>query len=134
MTAPDAERKTLSAMVAHAKARVESLSPAQLAAELRRGGDVLLVDLRESEERSRDGVIPGSVHTPRGMLELYADPTSQYHRAEFDPSKRVIVYGTSDGRSALAADTLQQMGYRSVAQLDGGIEAWKAQGQPTEEL
>ena len=131
MTAPDTERKTLSAMVAHAKARVESLSPAQLADELRRG-DVLLVDLRESEERSRDGVIPGSVHTPRGLLELYADPTSQYHRAEFDPSKRVIVYGTSDGRSALAADTLQQMGYRSVAQLDGGIEAWKEQGRRAE--
>jgi rhodanese-related sulfurtransferase len=118
-------------MVAHAKARVESLSPAQVADELRRG-DVLLVDLRESEERASDGVIPGSVHAPRGMLEFYADPTSQYHRAEFDPSKRVIVHCSSGGRSALAADTLQQMGYRSVAHLDGGFQAWKEQGLPTE--
>ena len=131
MTAPDTAPKTVSAMVAHAKARIENLSPAQVADELRRG-DVLLVDLRESEERELDGVIPGSVHAPRGMLEFYADPTSQYHRAEFDPSKRVIVHCAAGGRSALAADTLQQMGYRSIAHLDGGIKAWKEQGQPTQ--
>jgi rhodanese-related sulfurtransferase len=131
MTTPDTQRKTASAMVAHAKAHIENLSPAQVADELRRG-DVLLVDLRESEERARDGVIPGSVHAPRGMLEFYADPTSQYHRPEFDPNKRVIVHCSLGGRSALAADTLQQMGYRSVAHLDGGIKAWKEQGQPTQ--
>ena len=66
------------------------------------------------------------------MLEFYADPASPYHRAEFDPSRRVIVHCASGGRSALAADTLQQMGYRRVAHLDGGIKAWKEQGQPTE--
>ena len=67
-----------------------------------------------------------------GMLEFYADPTSPYHRPEFDPERRVILHCASGGRSALAAATLQQMGYRNVAHLDGGLRAWKEQGHPTE--
>ncbi len=63
-------------------------------------------------------------------LEFYADPTSPYHRAEFDPQRRIILHCASGGRSALAADTLQQMGYSNVAHLDGGFKAWEAAGQP----
>lgn len=121
--------KSAGAMVTEAKSRVQNLSVDQVADELQTGAT--LVDLRESEERQRDGAIPGAVHAPRGMLEFYADPTSPYHRPEFVPDKRMILHCASGGRSALAADTLQQMGYRNVAHLDGGIKAWKAQGRPT---
>jgi rhodanese-related sulfurtransferase len=116
-------------LVAEAKSRIQNLSPVQVRAELERG-DVVLIDLREGNEFAENGKIPGSVHAPRGMLEFYADPTSPYHRAEFDPDRRLILACASGGRSALAADRLQQMGYRNVAHLDGGLRAWKGQGLP----
>jgi rhodanese-related sulfurtransferase len=94
--------------------------------------DVLLVDIRETEERSSSGAIPGAVHAPRGMLEFYADPTSPYHRPEFETDRRVVLYCASGGRSALATDMLQQLGYARMAHLDGGFKAWAAAGQPIE--
>jgi len=42
-----------------------------------------------------------------------------------------VVYCASSGRSALAADALQQLGHTNVAHLDGGFNAWKAAGKPT---
>jgi len=68
------------------------------------------------------------------MLEFWADPTSSYHRAEFDPNRRIILHCAGGGRSALAADTLQHMGYANVAHLDGGFSAWKAAEQPVEDV
>ena len=121
-------------MVAEAKGRVQNLSPEQVAAELDGGGDVTLVDIREDDERLRSGAIPGAVRAPRGMLEFWAAPTSAYHREEFSPDRRTILYCASGGRSALAADTLQRMGYANVAHLDGGIKAWKEGGRPVEEV
>jgi len=119
-------------MVAEAKARIENLTVEQAAQEVERG-DVLLVDIREPEERVADGSIPGAVGAPRGMLEFWADPTSAYHRPEFDPSKRIILHCASGGRSALAAATLQEMGYGQVAHMDGGAKAWKDSGRPMQE-
>ena len=120
-------------MVAEAKGRVENLTPEQVVAEVK-GGDVVLVDIREDDELRRDGVIPGAVRAPRGVLEFWADPTSPYHREVFDPDRRTILYCASGGRSALAADTLQGMGYANIAHLDGGIKAWKEGGNPVEEV
>ena len=122
---------TASEMVANAKQHIESLTVDQVARELE-SGEALLVDLREPEERAQHGSIPGAIHAPRGMLEFWADPTSAYHRPEFDPSRRVILHCASGGRSALAADTLQQLGYANVAHLDGGLKAWKEAGHPVE--
>ncbi len=124
--------KTAAAMVGEAKQRVENLTVDQVAAELAQG-DAVLVDVREPEERVQHGVIPGAIHAPRGMLEFYADPTSPYHRPELEPDRRVILHCAAGSRSALAADTLQQMGYRNVAHLDGGFRAWKEAGQPVKE-
>ncbi len=126
----DEKPKTVAKLVADARTRVQSLTPEQVAAELKQGA--LLIDLRESEERTEHGCIPGTVHAPRGMLEFWADPTSRFHRAEFDPSRRTIVHCMAGGRSALAADTLQQMGYTQVAHMDGGFERWAQEGRPVE--
>ncbi len=120
--------KTVSQLVAEAKANIENLTPEQVADEV--GAGVLLVDLREPAELTANGTIPEAVHAPRGMLEFYADPTSAYYRPNFSPEKRVILHCASGGRSALAAKSLQEMGYANVAHLDGGINAWKAAGLP----
>lgn len=124
--------KTAAALVAEAKLRVENLTVDQAAAEIEQG-DALLVDLREADERAQQGTIAGSLHAPRGMLEFWADPASPYHNAEFDPARRVVLHCASGGRSALAADTLRQLGYENVAHLDGGLNAWKAAGRPVDE-
>jgi rhodanese-related sulfurtransferase len=119
--------KTAAHLVAEAKGRIENLSPADVAAELETG-NVLLVDLREAEEQWQNGVIPGAIHAPRGMLEFSADPTSAYHQPAFDPGRRIILYCASGGRSALAVAMLQELGYTRVAHLDGGLKAWREAG------
>lgn len=121
--------KTAAQLVAQAKQEIENLTPDQVEQELA-SGDVLLVDIREPEERAQ-AAIAGSVHAPRGMLEFYADPTSPYHRSEFDLQRRTILYCASGGRSALATRALQQLGYENVAHMDGGLKAWTASERPT---
>jgi rhodanese-related sulfurtransferase len=123
--------KTAAHLVAEAKAHVMGLTPEEVAAELRRG-EALLVDIRETEERTENGAIRGAIHVPRGMLEFAADPTSAYYRLEFDPGRRTILFCSSGARSALAADALQALGYADVAYLKGGLKAWQASGRAVE--
>lgn len=115
-------------MVAALKARIENLTPAQVAAELE-DPFVLLVDVREPGE-TEYGSIPGAVLVPRGMLEFHADHGSPYHVEGFEPGRRVILYCSAGSRSALAVRSLQEIGYRDVAHLDGGLDAWIAEGRP----
>ena len=122
---------TAAQLVAEAKGRIENLSPEAVAAEMATG-DAVLIDLREPEERQANGVIPGAIHAPRGMLEFYEDPTSTYHRPEFDPGRRTIPHCASGGRSALAADVLQGLGYGRVAHMEGGLKSWKEAGLAVE--
>lgn len=124
-------KKKAADLVAEAKSRVENLDPEAVERELQ-GGGAVLVDIRDAPELDADGRIPGALHVPRGMLEFRADTTSPYHHAPLEPGARVILHCASGGRSALAAQTLQQMGYEDVAHLDGGIKAWKEAGKPTE--
>ena len=114
---------TISERVAQAKGRIDNLTPEEVVEEIEAGA--LLVDLREPGELESDGMIEGAVHAPRGMLEFYADPTSPYHREEFDPTRRTVLYCASGGRSALGAVALEDLGYTDVAHLDGGIKAWR---------
>jgi rhodanese-related sulfurtransferase len=122
---------TAAHLIAEAKARIENLTPEAVAAELT-GGEVLLVDIREPEERAQHGGIPGAIHTARGMLEFAADPTSAYYHPAFDPGARIILFCATCGRSALAAAMLQRLGYTRMAHLDGGLKAWLAAGLPIE--
>jgi rhodanese-related sulfurtransferase len=125
--------QTAAGLVSAAKQRIENLTPDEVAAELA-AGDVTLIDIREPEERASSGAIAGAVHAPRGMLEFYADPTSPYHRPEFETDRRIVLYCASGGRSALATDMLRQLGYANPAHLDGGFKAWTAAGQPVESV
>ncbi len=113
-------------LVAAAKADLEQLSPEAIAAALG-SGEIVLVDVREPEERRREGAIAGAVHVPRGLLEFAADPSSPMHHPALVPDRRIVLHCASGGRSALAAQTLKSMGYASVAHLEGGFAAWKAQ-------
>ncbi|OOL33184.1 sulfurtransferase [Rhodococcus rhodochrous] len=120
--------RTALEMIEEARARVSSVGP-QAAAEQAAAGSVLL-DVREAEEWQH-GHIDQSVPAPRGLLEFFADPTSPRHKTALEPTKRVIVVCASGARAALAAATLQDMGYTDVAVLEGGFNEWKAAGLPT---
>lgn len=121
--------KSAADLVKEAKAQIENLTPAQVKSEIDKS-NVTIIDIREPEELRQNGVIPGSINAPRGMLEFYADSSLPYHKPEFKKDSRIILQCASGGRSALAVVTLKQMGYTNVAHLDGGFKAWKEAGLP----
>lgn len=120
--------KTLSDFIQEARHRVEEISAEDLAELLAQDADLLLVDIREPYEHEKLH-IPGCVLIPRGTLEGAADPNNK-HRIEALYTARdrtVVVYCETGARSALAADTLQQMGFEKVLNLAGGLKLWEAE-------
>ena len=116
-------------LIGEALAEIASISVDE-ALTLVDGGDAVFVDVRERAEHDA-GAIAGAVAAPRGFLEFVADPTSPMHNAALSSGKRLVIYCASGGRSALAAKTLQDMGYSEVANLTGGFQAWTEAGGPT---
>lgn len=125
-------RKTVKSMVDEAMAAVRSFSVEE-ARDLHGRDDVQFVDIRDVRELEREGVIPGAVHAPRGMLEFWVDPESPYHKPLFASDKQFVLFCAMGWRSALATKTLQEMGLANVAHIDGGFEGWKAAGLPVAE-
>jgi rhodanese-related sulfurtransferase len=124
---------TVREMVDDAKARIENLSMEQVEAE-RRQGKAMLIDVRDVRELWREGKIPGARHVPRGMLEFWADPDSEYYKDFMQPDARVILYCAGGQRSALAADALTRLGYKDVGHLEAGFDEWKRSGGEVAEV
>ena len=117
-------------LLEEASAVVEEMTMEEVQAD--NGEQLILVDLRDVRELDREGMIPGAVHAPRGMLEFWVDPASPYHRDVFDKEdKTYLLYCQSAWRSALAAKSLQEMGMTNVKHLAGGYKAWKEAGGAT---
>jgi len=116
------------------KAHIENLSVDQLKAELAANPDLLLLDIRELQERVDLGTIPGAKHVPRGMLEFWADPASPYYRDYFSEDSRIIVFCAGGGRSVLAVKALQDMGFADVAHLEPGFGGWQKANEPIEDV
>lgn len=119
---------TIAELVASARQRVEELDPHAYADEAARTDSVVL-DIREADELA-SGTIAGAIHIPRGMLEFRADPRSPYYDDRLHPDRRTLLHCASGGRSALAAEALQELGYGDVAHLAGGMNAWREAGMP----
>jgi rhodanese-related sulfurtransferase len=114
------------ALVDEALAHVTTIDVTE-ALRLQRDEGALLVDLREAAELETEGTIPGAHHAPRGLLEFVVDPQSAWHDPTFADAMRPYVLFCGIGwRSALAARTMQQMGFKRVVHLGGGFSAWKA--------
>lgn len=116
--------KTGADLINEAKSRVTELSAADVRAMQQRGESMVLLDVREPNETAL-GRAKGAVVIPRGTLEGTVEA-----RVPRDAS--VVIYCASGNRSALAADTLQQMGYQRVASLAGGFRAWATEGGEVE--
>lgn len=124
-------RKTIDQLLREARSRLARLEPtAALAAQ---GEGALLIDTRSSDERRRDGVIPGSIHIPRTVLEWRLDPeTKPDHRNPHitDLDQQVVIVCAHGYSSSLAAATLQELGFTRATDLAGGFTAWAEQGLP----
>lgn len=120
-------------LVEEAERQVSAIDSAALAAKLDdTDTTLLLIDLRDVRELKREGKIPGALHIPRGMLEFWIDPESPYYRSEFDAAEELILYCNKGWRSALAAQSLQEMGVENVSHLAGGMEQWQLDGGTVE--
>lgn len=108
-----------------ARQRVTETTAAELKARLDRGDAFLLLDVREDHEWQA-GRLPRAEHLGRGILER--DVETRYP----DPKTAIVVYCGGGYRSAMAADTLRQMGYSNVLSLAGGFSGWTEQGFPLE--
>ena len=88
---------------------------------------VPVIDVREPAEYAA-GSLPGAANIPRGVLEFRVDghPAIQGRR-----DAEIILYCQSGGRSALAAEALDKLGYTRVVSLAGGFKAWTEAGLPT---
>lgn len=110
--------------VADARTRVREVSCEALSAELGvHAKRTVVIDIREHDELT-DGVVPGAVMLPRGLLEK--------HIGEHVPEASTPVYllCSTGNRSVLAADVLQKMGYAQVSSVAGGMERWRHLGLP----
>ena len=85
-----------------------------------------LIDIRDVRELGRDGRVESSNHIPRGMLEFWLDPDSPYFKdGKLDMNKEMVLFCAGGMRSALAAKTLKDMGFKKVSHIDGGFGAIK---------
>jgi glyoxylase-like metal-dependent hydrolase (beta-lactamase superfamily II)/rhodanese-related sulfurtransferase len=108
-----------------------ALSPAQ-AMKLLDRPDIALVDLRETSERDKHGVIPGSLHAPYPELARDVQPGGRIHALARDEDQRIVFYCAFGERSAMAVQAAQDAGLLSACHIDGGMDAWKKAEGPVE--
>ena len=111
-------------MLADTKRAIKETTADQVRARQEKGDEMVLLDVREPDEVT-NGYIPGAVAIPRGFLELRVEQQVP------DREKTVVIYCAGGTRSALAAKTLQEMGYTDVVSLAGGFQAWAERGYPS---
>ena len=119
-------------LIARAMDEIETV-PLEQAQQLLSDPNTVFIDIRDVRELEREGMIPNAFHAPRGMLEFWVDPDSPHYKPVFDEGKRFILYCASAWRSALATQTLQNMGLSGVCHLEGGFSAWKKAALPIQE-
>src|SRR5437016_231686 len=113
-----AEPKRYEKLVADTKENIREISPTDVAVKMK-SDNVVLVDVREKEEWD-EGHIPDAIHLSRGTIELDIEEKVP------DAETMIICHCGGGGRSALATESLQKMGYKNVRSMAGGFKAWKA--------
>jgi rhodanese-related sulfurtransferase len=119
-------------LLAEARSGLDRVTPAQTGAALADGA--ILIDIRPSEQRNRDGEIPGAHVVARNVLEWRLDPAGGFR----DPAlahtdRQVIVFCDAGYASSLAAATLRQLGLDATDMI-GGFQAWREEGLPVREV
>jgi rhodanese-related sulfurtransferase len=110
-------------IVDDAKTRVRETNVDEVKARMDRGDKFVLVDVREESEFAKDH-LPGAIHMGKGVIERDVEQKVP------DLNTSLVLYCGGGFRSALAADSLQKMGYTNVISMDGGIRGWREKGYP----
>ncbi len=118
------QRLSSQELLARVKSGVKEMSMEELKVKLDRQDDLFLIDVREQDEVDQ-GIIVGATHIPRGFLEL------RIEQAESDRNREIVLYCAGGNRSALAAQSLEAMGYANVISMREGYTGWSAAGFPT---
>jgi rhodanese-related sulfurtransferase len=112
-------------LVTDAKSRVKECTVEDVKGRLAAGAQFVLVDVREEGEFAA-GRAAGAIHIGKGVIERDIEAKVP------NPDTPLVLYCGGGFRSALAADSLQRMGYTNVVSMDGGWSAWVKAGMPTE--
>jgi rhodanese-related sulfurtransferase len=118
---------TLDELLDRARSRITRLAPREAYDAVADGA--LIVDTRDRRERERGGVVPGSIHIPRSVLEWRLAPESRWRNPHVDPRRRLVLLCAQGYSSSLAAATLVELGI-DAGDVIGGFEAWREAGLP----
>ena len=117
--------KSSKTLVTEALSEIKTITPEE-ALTLVNENKCNLIDIRDIRELEREGRVENSNHIPRGMLEFWLDPDSPYFKdGKLDMNKEMVLFCAGGMRSALAAKTLKDMGFKKVSHIDGGFGAIK---------
>ncbi len=120
--------KSSKQLVEEANKSIKSLSPSEIK-DLLQKKEITLIDIRDIRELWRDGTLKDSIHIPRGMLEFWLDPSSEYFQEKkIGDKKNIVLFCALGFRSALATKALKDMGFENVANASGGFAALKDSG------
>ena len=118
------KRRTLDDLLADAEARIERFSPAEAHTAMQTGA--LVIAIRSDRERERDGIVGGSLHIPRTVLEWRAAPDSSFRNPHVGALDRQVILLCDHGYSSiLAAAVLTELGFTRAGDVIGGFAAWR---------
>ena len=113
--------KSIQSIVSEAMSEIKTIS-ADEANVMIEENSCNLIDIREINELEKTGKVENSVHIPRGMLEIYLDPSSAFFQnGKLDKDKEIVLFCAGGVRSALAVKSLKEMGYEKISHIDGGF-------------
>ena len=120
--------KSPQTLVSEALNEVKTITPEE-AMKLNSENKCNLIDIRDGVELQKLGAIENSFHIPRGLLEFSIHPESAYvQNNQIDLNKETVLFCAAGGRSALAAKTLQEMGFKNVSHVEGGFSLMVKKG------
>ena len=120
--------KSSQKLVEEASKHIETLNSLEVE-DLVEKKEITLIDVRDIRELWKEGTIENSKHIPRGMLEFWLDPESTYYKDnKIKDLKKMVLFCALGWRSALATKTLVDMGFKNVANVNGGFDALKKTG------
>ena len=120
--------KSSQTLVADALSEIKTISSSE-ALELSKENKCNLIDIRDQVELQKFGTIENSFHIPRGLLEFSINPESAYvQNNKLDLNKEIVLFCAAGGRSALAAKTLKEMGFKNVSHVEGGFGLMRQKG------
>ena len=118
-------RTTIHDTVFAARSRIARITASELADRLASDAAPTVVDTRTSTDRARFGVIAGSIHVPRTVVEWHLDPANGYRHPDVTSFDQSLVLVCNGGySSSLAAANLLDLGFTDVGDLVGGVRAW----------